>query len=546
MSTITFDNGMKVNFNGTPTQQDIEEVAGQLGLGAAPATSSHTLHEAPALSPIQDIADTTKRGLGAGIKAAGNLPSSAADFAKNIVKTVAHPIDTAKNVGLAATGALDALAGKITGKPIPTTFGNGNANETTNAFHSIAGALKDRYGSLENLQHTATTDPFGFSADVLSVISGGAGVAGKTAELGSAISKTSKLATTPAKAIASNVAKKTSATASFATSNLTGLEHSTISTALEQSQALSAAQKAGLNRATLGIDLQSTIDARVSHLSDLGKGYEPIRTMQLPVMLPKDWLATILNKHNIEIGPNGKIATTKESTVLNPTDVQALQHFHDLYAKDPLHTPNSYLNTRDALTQLSKFDAAKTGNLQSIARDARAELNRYRNQVPNLEHLDNLYSPEVQELKQIKKEWINPQTGELKDNVLSQIANAANDSKGGANPVVNAKLARLEAVQPGITHQIKLVRAIEDIEKASGIKVGTYSRVGTVTGLGLTGNVPAAIVTAILTSPEVAVPLIKGLGWTKTKIAPLLQALKEAGGNVNNFRLPAPQLPAVK
>lgn len=36
MSTITFENGVRVNFNGTPTSQDVEEVARQLGISGGP------------------------------------------------------------------------------------------------------------------------------------------------------------------------------------------------------------------------------------------------------------------------------------------------------------------------------------------------------------------------------------------------------------------------------------------------------------------------------------------------------------------------------
>lgn len=459
----------------------------------------------------------------AGAKAAGNLPSSFLNFGKSIVSAVTHPIDTIKNIGLAATGALDATLGKAAGfQP---------DQESHQAFSSLASALKERYGSLDNLQQTATNDPFGFGSDILALVSGGAGLVGKTAEVNRTISTVGRTAIKPVAAGASSIANKAGEAAKFITSQETGLEPSTLHTAFTRPGELTAAQKSGLNRATLGQDLQTTIDSRINHLSDIGKGYESVRAADTPVTLPEDWFSKILSDNKIPI-TSGKVAITKDSTVLSSADVNALQHFYDLYGKESAHTPNSFLNTRNALDQLSKWDAAKTGNLQSIAKDARTELNRFRNQVPGLEKLDKEYAPEVASLKQIKSEWINPKTGELKDTAINRIANAGNAGN-------DARLTRLETLHPGVTKQIQVLKAVEDIQKSSGIKVGTYARVGTAAGgFALAGPMGAAVA-AIMTAPEIAVPLIKGLGLAGEKLKPLLNALHSQASDINHFRLPA-------
>lgn len=58
MATITFENGTKVNFNGTPTPQDVEEVAAKLKLSSTPA---------PAPTPTPTSTPTT---LGSKVKTA--------------------------------------------------------------------------------------------------------------------------------------------------------------------------------------------------------------------------------------------------------------------------------------------------------------------------------------------------------------------------------------------------------------------------------------------------------------------------------------------
>src|ERR1044072_668142 len=93
MATITFENGTRVDFHGTPTQRDIEEVAASIGL-------SKSRHQ-----PFP--AKSAEVPLAAGLKTAANLPSSAFNLAKTVVDAVAHPVRTAEALGDTVTGALD-------------------------------------------------------------------------------------------------------------------------------------------------------------------------------------------------------------------------------------------------------------------------------------------------------------------------------------------------------------------------------------------------------------------------------------------------------
>lgn len=108
----------------------------------------------------------------AGFKALGNLPSSVYGLGKSIFDIATNPIDTAKAIGGAAIGG----AQKLTGDTDPS-------DQYSQTFDSFALALKDRYGSLDALTNTATNDPFGFGADIASIVAGGAGVAGRGSQV---------------------------------------------------------------------------------------------------------------------------------------------------------------------------------------------------------------------------------------------------------------------------------------------------------------------------------------------------------------------------
>jgi hypothetical protein len=157
-------------------------------------------------------------GLQAGIEATRNLPKSALNFAKNTVSSVTHPIQTLQGVGNTVLGGVNTAAEKLTGKALRTDQAGQTASNT---FGAVTSALNDRYGSLEALQKTATTDPFAFGADVVGALQGGAGLAGKTAQLNNVLSKTARAATLPVTATTKSIGTVASS-AGKAAGNLAG------------------------------------------------------------------------------------------------------------------------------------------------------------------------------------------------------------------------------------------------------------------------------------------------------------------------------------
>lgn len=87
-----------------------------------------------------------------------NLANSAGSFLGGIGQAVAHPIDTAKNLGNTLLGAAE------------STFTLGQ--KSTPQFDALANSLTQRYGSWDAVKKTMYQDPVGFLADLSSVASG--------------------------------------------------------------------------------------------------------------------------------------------------------------------------------------------------------------------------------------------------------------------------------------------------------------------------------------------------------------------------------------
>ena len=109
--------------------------------------------------------------LEAGLKSLGNVPSSLFNLGQGLVTAISHPIKTIEGIGNAFSGGLQEGWNAI-------THGT-TTNIDTQTFDALKQSFIDRYGSLENAQKTATNDPMGFGADVLSILEGGASLADK-------------------------------------------------------------------------------------------------------------------------------------------------------------------------------------------------------------------------------------------------------------------------------------------------------------------------------------------------------------------------------
>lgn len=494
----------QVNLESQPVQQTIEQPQQETYGALFPAK--------PTDNPVV-----------AGAKALGNVPSSAFNLAKNVGSAILHPIKTVEGLGKVAVGGVEKL--------IPGQQGQ------EDAFNQFAQGLKERYGSLENLQRTATNDPFGFGSEILGAITGGASLLGKGAEASNLISKTGQLVTNPVTKLAEGTGNVIKGTTKFATSQATGLNPETITELLKNPSAFKKGEV--LSRSEITDAVGQALDTRLTELSDVGKNYNVIRETPNTVVIPENTISKVLNKYGVKLDSNNKILTTTESRPLSIADKNSLQQFIDNFGNEQTLSNNGFLNARENLSQLSKYESGKTSVSSAIFKELRNAYDEIgKNQIKGLKEVDAQYAPEKQLLGQLKKDIFTP-AGELKDGAISKIANIT--GKGKEN-----LLNRVKEIVPDIEQRVNIIKAVEDIERASGLKVGTYARGAAIGGQVLTGNIPGAVVTAILTHPKIATQILRGAGYTGQKAAPILNAVKAIANDINNFRIPPPVLDYVQ
>lgn len=133
-----------------------------------------------------------KRSLfGAAVEAIPNIPSSAAEFATGLYTAVTNPIQTASSMMDIAAGGLKTGAEKVLPKNVYNFINDmdrdpKSAERAMRAARQFGGQMADRYGTRDAIYNTLATDPVGFAADMSTLLSGGASVAGRAGKVGTA------------------------------------------------------------------------------------------------------------------------------------------------------------------------------------------------------------------------------------------------------------------------------------------------------------------------------------------------------------------------
>jgi len=157
--------------------------------------------------------------LEAGLKAAGNLPSSAYNLGKGIYQAVTNPVQTFTGIVSATKGAGEAAGREILQASGVERIPEKSIDEKT--FNTFVDYFKGRYGSLESAQKTAIEDPVGLATDLLSVLQGGAAAAGKAGVVPKIVSKVggpaSKVVSAPVAAIGKGIEEASTGAAGITT-----------------------------------------------------------------------------------------------------------------------------------------------------------------------------------------------------------------------------------------------------------------------------------------------------------------------------------------
>lgn len=530
----------------------------------------------------------------------GNVLKSTGELATGLFDMVVHPIKTLQGLGNIALGTVspsyageefepgttaeEAQAGKGI-KPV-------EQSKQVQTLDAVVDHYVERYGGknpqevLKNIYDTAYEDPVGFLLDA-SVVLEGAGLAlgsakvaevqritklaqeatkagdlakaaelsakaaelsmkyGKVAEIGSKITKAGE-AINPIRQGA-NVVKAGvklvpgavdlgKSLATFGTSQATGLSPESIKRIIANPENFSPSAMKTFTREGLAEEAIAKIEGRLKGLAETGKEYGTIRNAPNAVIkLEPNFFADLLEKKTgLAVDYGGKITADTLSQIRNPSEVAKLQNIFDRY--NPLFkqgemTNAEFLNLRSDLAEMAKFEGGigRSKPLENLSGIIRGELNsKYRPQVEGLEKLDTVFGAEASELKAIKRDYFN-KNGTLKDNAVSKIANLTGKGK-------EAVLGRMEKIMPGISDRVITLKAIEDIQAAVGQKVGTYTRAAMVGGGVLTLN-PAVIAAAIISSPQIAVQILRGFGkLLNVKDATLQKIITEYERTLKNIK----------
>lgn len=321
----------------------------------------------------------------------------------------------------------------------------------------------------------------------------------------------------------------------YAFTQATGLQPETLKLLVEHPEKYKAAELGGLSRATMADKVKLAFDKRLEDFSELGKAYDKVRNSNETVTFKPQFVENILNKYGLQIDKKGKILSSSESVPLQKGDIADLENFIKQYnpknpnslsglggTGSPEMTSNAFLNARAALDNLANWEGNPTKSKvsEAISKDLRHAFDEQgKKQLTGLSELDAQYAPEAEILKKLKRDFLNAD-GTLKDSALNKVANLTGKGK-------DLQLERVKQLLPGIEEEARILKAIEDVEYASGRAVGSYAR-GAAGGIGFaTGNIPL-ILGAVVTSPKILVPMILKYGpeIKKINVESLIEKIK--------------------
>jgi hypothetical protein len=174
---LTFEQFKKLRDEGLTINQIIKFEKGEIPLTTPILTKEK---EEELKSSIENRAlfpaKTGESPIIAGLKATGNVPSSLVNLAFNLGGALLSPIETGKGIFKTIKGAGAALGRKaaeagLLGERAEEKIKEIPKLEEEQIFNQVINSLKERYGSLEAAQRTATNDPFGFGLDVMAILS---------------------------------------------------------------------------------------------------------------------------------------------------------------------------------------------------------------------------------------------------------------------------------------------------------------------------------------------------------------------------------------
>jgi hypothetical protein len=429
-----------------------------------------------------------------GLKAAQNIIPSAWGMAKNIGNALSHPLDTLGAIGGVVAGAAEKI---IPGK-----------QEHEENFDSFAKALKERYGSLDNLARTATNDPFVFGSEVTALTGGLAKMAGQGAAFDNAVAKTAQtLVTKP-------IGKLIEGARKLGTDGLgwaTGAGGESTNQAFINPSSVQAGIKGATTPEEVVANAKGGLETirnnmRSSYRSDLAK------IKELPISLTDEFqkvkqsLLKQLDDFGVKVDPNAKGGLNFDKSAIGNkaeamADVKGV--FKDVMSWDD-YTPAGLDTLKRRLGDLY----SETGNARSLVSTTKNEVVKVLDKVPGYSKMTSDYAQTSNLLDQLK--LITPDKVETAFTKLSQALKSNNKIKLAlVKELENASGSSLMGDIAGLNLQPKLASGLTGKLATGGMGVAALSN-------------PTLLAqffgTALVTSPWAVGKTLQALGVTNNTI----------------------------
>lgn len=305
---------------------------------------------------------------------------------------------------------------------------------------------------------------------------------------------------------------------------MSGLSTETMKTIVENPGKFKTLKDLGVDTARQNLfeNVKTAIDDTITELGDTGSAYDTIRVAETPAPIPENYWVKVAE--DLKVTPQldlagkltGFIADSK-SKIRSQADLAQLKNSLEPYWGKTELLPEEFLNYRSDLTNLSKFDSAKSTDLMNTAKDLRFNANeQIGGTIEGLRPLDAKYAAQIQYANKVK-ELIYDKKGNIKENALTTLANLTGKGK-------EFKLARLEEIMPEVAADVKALKALENIQLAPQNPVGQYGRGGMVAiafGKALLGDVSALPLAfgLALTHPSIVSEFLRNFGEVKLKLS---------------------------
>ena len=395
----------------------------------------------------------------------GNTIKSALNVWSDVANAALNPLDTAKGIGNAVLGTLinvwDFIGQDVFGndqslsEALQGTSIGDFVKQSDVTADQLGQMLKDRYGSWEAIQDTAYKDPVGMFSDALSII----GAGGWALKAGANAWKTSRFwqvakvanavdgfaddlvkvwAMDPYNVVQDGVMKWAKATAWYIGRGISNATKASLDWVKEWASGFSKEEVKGIQNnpyqaeyrdhaislldqegkapsnqellrqplGELGTQLLEKFDTYESSLSYAGEWYNKIQELDnvIDVTPAHSTIQWILDKYDIKVKSDWKL-DFEDSPFIQAGDINAIQSIYDRAMWKSTTNVKWIINLRKAADSASKWDGRPTASTPVVKKIRQAIDDVAKDQVPQLRELDDMYSKQISEIKQLK-EWI--------------------------------------------------------------------------------------------------------------------------------------------